>query len=201
MEVAVLASGRGTNFQAIIDAKNKGKLPNANIKILIVNNDKAQAIEIAKKYDVKFYIVKSKNKKRKNFEIEILEILSRNAIEVIALAGFMRILSKHFVNKYKDKIINIHPSLLPKFPGVNAHRDAIEAGANESGCTVHFVDEGVDTGPIILQESIKIDRKDDENSLAKKILPLEHKIYPIAIELLCSQKLDIKEGKVIINTN
>ena len=201
MEVAVLASGRGTNFQAIIDAKNKGKLPNANIKILIVNNDKAQAIEIAKKYDVKFYIVKSKNKKRENFEIEILEILSRNAIEVIALAGFMRILSKHFVNKYKDKIINIHPSLLPKFPGVNAHRDAIEAGANESGCTVHFVDEGVDTGPIILQESIKIDRKDDENSLAKKILPLEHKIYPIAIELLCSQKLDIKEGKVIINTN
>ena len=150
---------------------------------------------------MKFYIVKSKNKKRKNFEIEILEILSRNAIEVIALAGFMRILSKHFVNKYKDKIINIHPSLLPKFPGANAHRDAIEAGANESGCTVHFVDEGVDTGPIILQESIKIDRKDDENSLAKKILPLEHKIYPIAIELLCSQKLDIKEGKVIINTN
>ena len=190
MEVAVLASGRGSNFQAIIDARNKGKLPNANIKLLIVNNEKAQAIEIAKKNNVRFYIVQSKNKKRKDFEIELLEILSRNAIEVIALAGFMRILSKHFVNEYKDKIINIHPSLLPKFPGVNAHREAIESGAKKSGCTVHFVDEGVDTGPIILQESIKIDKEDNKDSLAKKILPLEHKIYPIALELLCSQKLD-----------
>jgi len=201
MEVAILASGRGSNFQAIINAKENGELPNTNIRLLIVNRVEAHAIEIAKNHNIAYYIVPSNDKKRAKFELDILEILSRNKIEIIVLAGFMKILSKNFVKEYRDKIINIHPSLLPKFPGVNPHRDAIEAGANESGCTVHFVDEGVDTGPIILQESIKINRGDNAKSLAKKILPLEHKIYPIALDLLCSQKLEIREGKVIIATD
>ena len=117
----------------------------------------------------------------------MIEILEKNDVDFIVLAGFMRILSPLFVNKYNNKIINIHPSLLPLFPGSHAHKDAIEAGVNESGCTVHFVDEGVDTGPIILQESISIDKEDNEETLAEKILPLEHKLLPKALNLLSSK--------------
>ena len=113
----------------------------------------------------------------------------------------MRILSSHFVKEYRNKIINIHPSLLPLFPGAHAHRDAIQAGATKSGCTVHFVDEGIDTGPIILQESVNIDKEDTEETLAMKVLPLEHRIFPKAIELLSSQKLKINKGKVSIETD
>ena len=113
----------------------------------------------------------------------------------------MRILSPFFVKKYKNKIINIHPSLLPLFPGAHAHRDVIEAGVTKSGCTVHFVDEGVDTGPIILQESLVISPQETEETLGKKILTLEHRLFPKALNLLSSQKLEVKEGKVIIKTD
>jgi len=201
MEVAVLASGRGSNFQSIIDASKKGDLPNANVKLLIVNKIKAQAIEIAKKHNIPHYIIESKKKKRKEFDSEMLNVLKKNKIDIIVLAGFMRILSPFFVKEYKNKIINIHPSLLPLFPGAHAHRDAIEAGVTESGCTVHFVDEGVDTGPIILQESLTIGPQETEKTLARKILPLEHKIFPEALNLLSSQKLEVKEGKVTIKTD
>ena len=201
MEVAVLASGRGTNFQSIIDASNKGELPNANIKLLIVNKKEAYAIERAKKNSIPYCIIESKNKKRTDFDLEMLEILKNNKIEIIVLAGFMRILSKPFVNKYKNKIINIHPSLLPLFPGAHAHRDTINAGASKSGCTVHFVDDGVDTGPIIMQETIAINKNETEKSLAEKILPLEHQIFPKALDLLTSQKLKITDGKVTIKAD
>ena len=131
----------------------------------------------------------------------MLEILKSNQIEIVVLAGFMRILSKQFISEYKNKIINIHPSLLPKFPGANAHRDAIEAKAKISGCTVHFVDEGVDTGPIIMQESVSVDEDDDEHTLAEKILPIEHKIYPKVLDLITSNKIKIINGKVITETD
>ena len=201
MEVAVLASGRGSNFQSIIDAAKKGNLPNANVKLLIVNKTRAHAIERAKKYNIPHYIIESKNKKRKDFDSEMLNVLKKNKIDIVVLAGFMRILSPFFVKKYKNKIINIHPSLLPLFPGAHAHRDVIEAGVTKSGCTVHFVDEGVDTGPIILQESLVISPQETEETLAKKILTLEHKIFPKALNLLSSQKLEVKEGKVTIKTD
>mgnify|MGYP001254384808 FL=1 len=187
MKVAVLASGRGSNFQAIIEASENNELPNVSIELLIVNKKKAYAIERAKKHKIPFYLVESDNKERKLFESEMIEILEKNDVDFIVLAGFMRILSPLFVNKYNNKIINIHPSLLPLFPGSHAHKDAIEAGVNESGCTVHFVDEGVDTGPIILQESISIDKEDNEETLAEKILPLEHKLLPKALNLLSSK--------------
>jgi len=198
MKVAILASGRGSNFQSLIDASNRGELPNANIKLLIVNKKDAYALKRAKKHNIPHYIVESKNKKRNDFDSEILKILKENKIELIVLAGFMRILSKKIVEEYKNKIINIHPSLLPLFPGTHAHRDAINAGVSESGCTVHFVDEGVDTGPIILQKTIEIDKNETEETLAKKILPLEHYIFPKALDLLSSQKLKINGGKVTI---
>ena len=201
MEIAVLASGNGSNFQAIIDASVRGELPNANIKLLIVNQKGAYAIERAKKHNIPYYLIESKNKKRNKFDLEILSTLKENRIDIVVLAGFMRILSPHFVKEYRNKIINIHPSLLPRFPGAHAHRDAIQAGATESGCTVHFVDEGIDTGPIILQESVNIDKEDTEETLAMKVLPLEHRIFPKAIELLSSQKLKINKGKVSIETD
>ena len=201
MRVAVLASGRGSNFQSILDASERGDLPNSKIKLLIVNRIEAYAIERAKKHNVPYYIIESKNKKRHNFDQEMLEILKSNQIEIVVLAGFMRILSKQFISEYKNKIINIHPSLLPKFPGANAHRDAIEAKAKISGCTVHFVDEGVDTGPIIMQESVSVDEDDDEHTLAEKILPIEHKIYPKVLDLITSNKIKIINGKVITETD
>ena len=201
MRVAVLASGRGSNFQSILDASERGDLPNSKIKLLIVNRIEAYAIERAKKHNIPYYIIESKNKKRHNFDQEMLEILKSNQIEIVVLAGFMRILSKQFISEYKNKIINIHPSLLPKFPGANAHRDAIEAKAKISGCTVHFVDEGVDTGPIIMQESVSVDEDDDEHTLAEKILPIEHKIYPKVLDLITCNKIKIINGKVITETD
>ena len=201
MRVAVLASGRGSNFQSILDASERGKLPNCKIKLLIVNKKEAFAIERAKKHNVPYYIIESDNKKRDEFDLKMLEILKSNQIEIVVLAGFMRILSKQFISEYKDKIINIHPSLLPKFPGARAHRDAIEAKVKISGCTVHFVDEGVDTGPIIMQESVAVDRDDDEHTLSEKILPIEHKIYPKVLDLLTSNQIKIINGKVITETD
>lgn len=201
MRVAILASGRGSNFQSIIDASNKNKLPNCNIVLLIVNKKEAYAVERAKKHNIAYKIIESKNKKREDFDHQILEVLAKNKIEIVVLAGFMRILSKHFITKYKNRIINIHPSLLPLHPGAHAHRDVIKSGAKESGCTVHFVDEGIDTGPIIMQETVAVDKNDNEETLAAKILPLEHQIFPKALHLLTSKKLKINKGKVTIKSD
>ena len=201
MRVAVLASGRGSNFQSIIDASKENRLPNCKIELLIVNKKEAYAVERAKKHNIAYNIIESKDKKREDFDQQMLEVLAKNKIEIVVLAGFMRILSKPFITKYKNRIINIHPSLLPLFHGANAHRDVIKSGAKESGCTVHFVDEGVDTGPIIMQETVIVDKNDNEETLAAKILPLEHQIFPKALHLLTSKKLEIKEGKVTIRSN
>lgn len=201
MRVAVLASGRGSNFQSIIDASNENKLPNCKIELLIVNKKEAYAVERAKKHNIAYTIIESKNKKREDFDHQMLEVLTKKKIEIIVLAGFMRILSKPFITRYKNRIINIHPSLLPLYPGAHAHRDVIQSGAKESGCTVHFVDEGIDTGPIIMQQAISIDKDDNEETLAAKILPLEHQIFPKALHLLTSKRLEINEGKVTIKSD
>lgn len=201
MRVAVLASGRGSNFQSIIDASNENKLPNCKIELLIVNKKEAYAVERAKKHNIAYRIIESKNKKREDFDHQMLEVLTKKKIEIIVLAGFMRILSKPFITRYKNRIINIHPSLLPLYPGAHAHRDVIQSGAKESGCTVHFVDEGIDTGPIIMQQAISIDKDDNEETLAAKILPLEHQIFPKALHLLTSKRLEINEGKVTIKSD
>ena len=201
MRVAVLASGRGSNFQSIIDASRQNKLPNCEIGLLIVNRKEAYAVERAKEHNIPYNIIESKNKKREDFDHQMLEVLDKNKIEIVVLAGFMRILSKPFITKYKNRIINVHPSLLPAFPGAHAHRDVINSGAKKSGCTVHFVDEGIDTGPIIMQKAVAVDKDDDEETLAAKILPLEHQILPKALHLLTSKKLKINKGKVTIETD
>ena len=193
-----MASGRGSNFQAIIDAGLRGETPDIEISQLIVNKPEAYAIERAKKNNIPYEIIDSATMTREEFDKEAIKIFEKKEIEIIVLAGFMRILTPLFINKYKNKILNIHPSLLPAFPGAHAHRDAIAYGAKISGCTVHFVEEGVDSGPIIMQTSVEISKNETENSLSKKILFHEHKMLPKALQLLCSGKIVLSGRKVII---
>ena len=201
MKVGVMASGRGSNFHAILKELNKGNLPDVEISHLIVNKKSAEVIKIAKEHNVPYSIIESKNKNRTEFEKEVKNIFEEKHIEIIVLAGFMRILSSNFVNEYKYKIINIHPSLLPAFPGAHAHRDVIKSGVKKSGCTVHFVDEGVDSGPIIMQASINLEKGETEDSLSKKILIKEHQIFPKVLQLLCSNKIQIIGQNIKISSD
>tara|TARA_Y100001960_G_scaffold316079_1_gene382507 strand:- start:465 stop:1070 length:606 start_codon:yes stop_codon:yes gene_type:complete len=198
MKVGVMASGRGSNFQAIIDAELRKETPDVEIVQLIVNKPEAYAIERAKKNNIPYEIIDSSKMNREEFDKEAIRIFEKKEIQVIVLAGFMRILSPFFINKYKNKILNIHPSLLPAFPGAHAHRDTLKYGAKISGCTAHIVDEGIDSGPIILQSTVEIDRDETEDSLSTKILVHEHKILPKALQLLCSGKIVLDGRKVTI---
>lgn len=193
--VAVFVSGGGSNLQAIIDAK----LEAANIAVVVCNKNGAYAVERAKKNKIPVELVDHKNfDKRKDFEKEIINRLNKYSIDLIVLAGFMRILTSFFVDHFKNKIINLHPSLLPSFPGINAARQALEYGVKVTGCTVHFVDNEVDTGPIIIQSTVKITNNDSEESLLKKIQNEEHKIFPEAVRLFCEGRLTICDRKVLI---
>tara|TARA_Y100000590_G_scaffold464884_1_gene635464 strand:- start:1519 stop:2124 length:606 start_codon:yes stop_codon:yes gene_type:complete len=198
MKVGVMASGRGSNFQALINASQKGLMPDVEITILIVNKKNAYAIQRAKKNGIEYKIITSDDKTREEFDRTVLKILEKKGIDVVVLAGFMRLLTPEFIAKYRNKILNIHPSLLPLFPGANAHRDTIAHGAKISGCTAHFVDEGIDTGPIIMQRTVNIEENETEESLSEKILPHEHEILPIALQLLCSGKIVLNGRDVVI---
>ena len=201
MKVGVMASGRGSNFQAILKEKQKGNLPDVEITHLIVNKKESQATKIAEEYNIPYNIIESSGKTRTDFEKIILDIFKEKNIEIIVLAGFMRILTSNFINIYKHKIINIHPSLLPAFPGPHAHREAIKFGAEKSGCTVHFVDEGVDSGPIIMQASVYLEEGETENSLSAKILVKEHQIFPKVLQLLCSSNIEISGQNIKIRSD
>ena len=201
MKVGIMASGRGSNFQAIIDSVAQGEAPDVEIAQLIVNKSDAYAIERAVKNNIKFDYIDSSAISRESFDKKAIEIMESAKVEIIVLAGFMRILSPLFIKKYKNKILNIHPSLLPSFPGANAHKDALNYGAKISGCTVHLVDENVDSGPIIMQASVEINENETEETLSEKILFHEHKLLPKALQLMCSNRLTIEGRKVIINTD
>ena len=192
MRVGVMASGRGSNFQAIIDATNRGEIPDANLVHLIVNKKGAYAIERAKKHEINYTVITSHDKTRREFDQSVLELLNELNIEIVVLAGFMRILTPEFIDTYRNRILNIHPSLLPSFPGANAHQDTIKYGVKVSGCTAHLVNEGIDSGPIIMQTSVTLSDGETKESLADKILKYEHQILPNALQLLCS-------GKIVVN--
>lgn len=194
MRVAVFASGSGTNLQAIIDAD----IQTIEIAVVFTNNPDAYAIERAKKHNIQVEIIDHKNyKTREEYEKHIIEVLDPYKLNLIVLAGFMRIFSTVFVRAYKNKIVNIHPALLPSFPGINAGRQALEYGVKYTGVTVHFVDEGVDTGPIILQSVVEIEDEDTEDTLLEKIHEVEHRIYPKAIELISSGEIEVVGRRVI----
>lgn len=198
MRIAVLASGRGSNFQALIDASERGELPNADLVLLVVNNKEAKAIERAEKHGIDWTFISHVNKERVDFDTEVITKLNKYNVEGVILAGFMRILSSDFVSHFKNRILNIHPSLLPLFPGAHAHRDALDAKVTKSGCTVHFVDDGVDTGPIILQKEVVVKPDDTEESLSSRILVQEHIAFPEALHLFSSNRLKVRDNRVEI---
>ena len=196
LKLAILISGRGSNMQAILNSIKKQSIP-INPVIVISNKPTARGLRIAKRYGVKTEIVESKGFQGSRWEYDqkIIDVLSRYRITpkngLICLAGFMRILSPEFIKKYKNCILNIHPAILPAFPGLDAQKRAIDSGVKYSGCTVHFVDEGIDTGQIIVQEVVKVRSDDTEETLAKRILAKEHKAYPKAIRLVAEKKIKI----------
>ena len=198
ISIGVLASGRGTNLGAIIEAIEKGKIA-GKVSIVISDNRNAFALKRAKQHNIETQYIDFKVfKSREDCDKKIVGYLKEKGVELVVLAGYMRILSPYFIETYKNKIMNIHPALLPSFPGLHAQRQAVERGVKFSGCTVHFVDEGIDSGPIILQKKVRVKDNDTEESLAERILKEEHQIYPRAIQLFCRGRLIIKEGKVFI---
>tara|TARA_B110000014_G_scaffold178484_1_gene128067 strand:- start:2039 stop:2668 length:630 start_codon:yes stop_codon:yes gene_type:complete len=201
--LAILISGRGSNMEAILQAIRKQRIP-INPAIVISNKPNAKGLKIAQRLGVKTLVIESKNYKsqRTKYDKKIISALEQNGVTakngLICLAGFMRIISPYFIRKYKNRILNIHPALLPAYPGLDAQKQAIQNGAKVSGCTVHFIDEGVDSGPIILQAVVEVKNNDTEKTLSKRILEKEHIIYPESIRLLARKKIRLSGRRVRI---
>lgn len=196
--IAVLLSGRGSNFEAIYKESQKDK---ANFEIIVVISDKKEArgLERAREMGIDAYYISPKKLKPKAvYEQKIVDVLKEHRVELVCLAGYMRIVGEILLNAYEKKILNIHPALLPSFPGLHGQRQALEYGVKVSGCTVHFVDPGVDTGPIILQKAVEVRENDTEDLLSQRILKEEHKLYSKAITLFFENRLKISGRKVII---
>ncbi len=191
-------------MESILKSIKAKKIP-INPAVVISNNSNAKGLAIAKKLGVNVEVIESKNFKgnRTEYDEKIIEVLKKYGVTpkngLVCLAGFMRIISPTLVKKYKTKIINIHPALLPAFPGLNSQKQALDYGTKFSGCTVHFVDAGMDTGPIIMQSVVEIKENDTEISLSKKILKEEHRIYPEAIELFARKKIKVSGRKAHIS--
>ncbi|AFS83092.1 phosphoribosylglycinamide formyltransferase [Candidatus Nitrosopumilus sediminis] len=191
-------------MESILKAIKKKKIP-INPAVVISNKQDAKGLKIAEKLGVKIEVIESKGFKgsRAEYDKKIISALTKYGVTpkngLVCLAGFMRIISPEFVKKYKNRIINIHPALLPAFPGLNSQKQALEYGAKVSGCSVHFVDAGMDTGPVIIQAVVKVDEKDTEESLSKRILKEEHRIYPEAVNLFARKKIKISGRRTIIS--
>jgi phosphoribosylglycinamide formyltransferase 1 len=189
--IAVLASGRGSNFQAVIEAIAAGRIPAACIA-LITDNPEAYAIERAQKAGIPVVVLDYASfPSKQGYETALLSAMKNQNADLFVLAGYMRILGTAIVQAFPGKIVNIHPALLPSFPGLHAQRQAISYGVKVAGCTVHFVDDNLDCGPVILQKCVPVKKDDDEDALAGRILIEEHKCYPEAIRLFCEGRLEI----------
>lgn len=196
--VAVMASGRGSNFGALAKAFAADEIP-GSIELLVVDKPRVGAIEIASAFGIPALHIEPKRGQRAAFDTALLRALAGHEIDYVFLAGFMRILSRPVVEAYWGRILNIHPSLLPDFPGLQPHAQALAAGVKTSGCTVHFVDYGVDSGPTLLQRRVRVRRGDDEEALAARILEQEHLAYPEAARQLLSGEVRL-EGKAVVRS-
>lgn len=197
--LAVLISGRGSNFKAINEGIKSGYISNANISVVISSKKDVAGLNYAKDEGMNaFHLDSSDYRSKEIYDMEIKNILDKYRIDLICLAGYMKILTPQLVSAYRSRIINIHPSLLPSFPGLNAQKQAIDYGVKVTGCTVHFVDEKIDHGPIILQWPVNVRDDDTEISLSKRILESEHKLYPQAVKWFVEDRILIKKGKVHI---
>jgi len=203
--LGILISGRGSNMEAILKAIKRQKIP-INPAVVISNNDDAKGLKAAQRFGVKTEVIRSKGfgGTRWEYDQKIIKILQKHGVTpkngLVCLAGFMRIISPEFIQQYKNRIMNIHPALLPSFPGLHAQKQALDYGSKFSGCTVHFVDDGVDTGPIILQAIVKIKDGDTEEILSKRILAKEHKAYPLAVKMFAEGKIVISGRRTLIKS-
>jgi phosphoribosylglycinamide formyltransferase-1 len=198
-KLGILLSGRGSNFEAIADNVEKGVL-DAEIAIVISNVADARGLEMARRRNLNTCFVDPRGKSRDVYDREVVALLDKNKVDLICLAGYMRILSSFFVQQFPCRILNIHPALLPAFKGLDAQRQALEFGVKVTGCTVHFVDEGVDSGPIILQSSVPVGEDDTEASLSQRILGEEHRLYSQAIKLVLEGRFKVEGRCVRIQT-
>lgn len=198
MNIAVFVSGNGTNLQAIIDSISRGKIT-AKIALVVSDNKNAYALTRAKNADIETFVLNPKDfKKKEDYDSEIIKELRKKDVGLVVLAGFMRLVSSRFVRIFKLRIMNIHPALLPSFKGTHAIKDAFEYGVKRTGVTVHFVDDELDHGPIILQESVNVEESDTLESLEEKIHKVEHRLYPEAIRLFTEGKIEIEGRRVRI---
>jgi phosphoribosylglycinamide formyltransferase-1 len=195
-KLGILLSGRGSNFEAIADSIQSGRLP-AEIAIVISNRADAPGLESARRRGLNTKLIPSKGREREEHDAEVITALKDAGVDLVCLAGYMRLLSPEFVRAFPIRILNIHPSLLPAFPGLDAQKQAIEYGAKVSGCTVHFVDEHLDNGPIILQKTVPVLEGDDEQTLAARILEQEHVAYTEALQMLLSGEFEVQGRKVV----
>ncbi|MBZ5492348.1 MAG: phosphoribosylglycinamide formyltransferase [Acidobacteriia bacterium] len=195
-KLGILLSGRGSNFEAIADFIKAGRL-HAEIAIVISNRADAPGLESAKRRGLNAVLIASKGRVREEHDADVIAALHHAQVDLICLAGYMRLLSPHFIQAFPDRIVNIHPSLLPAFPGMDAQKQALEYGVKVTGCTVHFVDEHLDNGPIILQKTVPVLDGDDVNALSARILEQEHAAYSEAIGLLLSGEFEI-QGRAVV---
>jgi len=197
--IGVLVSGRGSNFEALAESVAAGQIPNAEVSIVISNREGAPGIEKARARGIEARVIPSKGLEREAYDRLVVAALREKKVDLVCLAGYMRLISPYFVGEFRNRILNIHPSLLPAFPGLEAQRQALEHGAKFSGCTVHFVDENLDAGPIILQAVVPIEDRDTPETLAERILREEHRIYAEAVRIVLEGRYRIEGRRVLIN--
>ena len=197
--IGVLLSGRGSNFEALADSVVAGRIPNAQIAMVISNRPDALGLEKAEARGIPARTIPSKGLQREVYDRQVVSVLQEYQVDLICLAGYMRLLSLYFVAAFPQKILNIHPSLLPSFPGLESQKQALDHGVKFAGCTVHFVDENLDAGPIILQAVVPVLDADDEHALSQRILKEEHRIYSEAVKLVLEGKYRI-EGRRVLGT-
>jgi len=197
--IGVLLSGRGSNFEALADSVASGRVPNAEIAVVISNRDGALGIEKAQLRKIATRVIPSKGLERETYDRQVVAVLRECNVDLVCLAGYMRLLSPFFVASFPNRILNIHPSLLPSFPGLESQRQALEYGVKFAGCTVHFVDENLDAGPIVLQATVRVLDDDSEATLSARILAEEHRIYSEAVRIVLEGRYKI-EGRRVIRT-
>jgi phosphoribosylglycinamide formyltransferase-1 len=197
--IGVLISGRGSNLEAILKARAAGSL-GAEIRVVISNEQGAGGLQHAAEYDVPAYVLSHRGfARREEYEEQLIRELRAHEVEVVVLAGFMRLLTDHFLAAFPNRVINIHPSILPAFPGVDAQGQAMDYGVRVSGCTVHFVDGGTDSGPIIDQAVVPVLPGDDRDRLAERILEQEHRVFPRALSWLIAGRVEIRGREVVVH--
>jgi phosphoribosylglycinamide formyltransferase 1 len=195
--IGVLLSGRGSNFEALAESAAAGRIPGAEIAVVISNKPDAKGLERAKSRNIPTRMIPSKGLEREAYDRQVAAVLQEYKVDLICLAGYMRLLSPYFVAAFPQRILNIHPSLLPSFPGLESQRQALEYGVKFAGCTVHFVDENLDAGPIVLQSVVPVEDTDDEEKLSVRILREEHRIYTEAVKIVLEGKYRIEGRRVI----